>query len=132
MKITVFVIIVGILVVVASIIFTNLYHNSFFAEQKFDEIARNYYENTYYEEFLSEHNGEDLGEAFSKYHNGITVKLRQILNTEFLNNNKNYRSYFDTESYTCNTNTSTAKYLPHEPYGKKDYDLELNLKCEKL
>ena len=131
MKITVFLIAVGILVSVATIIFTHLYTNTYFADRKFEEISRDYYENTLYEEFIAEHNGEDLGEAFSKYRSGFTVKLRQILNSAFLKDNQNYRSYFDTESYSCDTNTSTAKFMPRAPYGKKDYDAEFNLVCSK-
>lgn len=132
MKITVFVIITGIIVVAAAIIFTNLYNNTYFADKKFEELSRKYYEDTYYEEFIVEHDGEDLGEAFSKYYSGIRIKLRQILNSEFLNNNQNYRSYFDTNSYTCDTNTSNAVFWPRAPYGKKDYDVEFHLDCTKL
>lgn len=131
MKVTFFIMAIGIFVTIATIIFTNLYQNTFFADKKFEEISRNYYENTLYEDFIAEHNGEDLDEAFSKYTNGFNVKLRQILNSEFLKNNQNYRSFFETESYSCDTNTSTAKFIPHAPYGKKDYDIELNLNCAK-
>ena len=132
MKITVFVIVVGILVVAATVIFTNLYHNNFFADKKFEELSRKYYEDTFYEDFIVEHNGEDLETAFSKYRNGIKIKLRQVLNAEFLNHGQNYRSYFETESYSCDTNESAAVFRPRAPYGKKDYDVEFDLKCSKL
>lgn len=132
MKVTIFIIAIGVLVTVAVVIFTNLYHGTFFAERKFEEISRSYYENTLYEEFLTVHEGEDLGEAFSKYRNGFTVKLRQILNSAFLKENQNYRSYFDTDSYSCDTNSSTAVFMPRAPYGKKDYEVELNLVCSKI
>ena len=130
-KIAFIVIIVGLLVAVATVIFTNLYKNTFFAEQKFEEISRHYYEDEVYETILVENSGKNLEEVFKKYPNGITVKLRQALSWEFLENNMNYRSYFDTESFSCNTNESQAKFTPRAPYGKKDYDVEFDLKCNK-
>ncbi len=132
MKVTVILILVGIVAAALAIVFTHLYDNSYFAEKKFEELAKNYYENTLYEDFITDHNGEDIGEAFKKIPAGFRVKLRQILNSEFLNNNQNYRSYFDTKSYTCDTNTSDVVFKPHEPYGKKDYDMEITLNCVKL
>lgn len=132
MKVTVILILVGIVAAALAIVFTHLYDNSYFAEKKFEELAKNYYENTLYEDFITDHDGEDIGEAFKKIPTGFRVKLRQILNSEFLNSNQNYRSYFDTKSYTCDTNTSDVVFKPHEPYGKKDYDMEITLNCVKL
>ena len=130
-KIAFFVIIVGLLVAVAAVIFSNLYKNTFFAEQKFQEITKHYYEDNVYETILVENNGESLENIFKKYPSGIYVKLRQALSWEFLENNMNYRSYFETDAFSCDTNTSTAKFTPRAPYGKKDYDVEFNLKCNK-
>ncbi|MBP5512535.1 hypothetical protein J6X90_04135 [Candidatus Saccharibacteria bacterium] len=132
MKVTVFLIIIGLITAALAIIFTHLYDNSYFAEKKFEELAKNYYENTLYEDFITDHDGEDIAEAFKKIPTGFRVKLRQILNSEFLNSNQNYRSYFDTKSYTCDTNTSNVVFKPHESYGKKDYDMEITLNCVKL
>ncbi len=128
-KITIILIIMTIIVVVATIIFNHLSENHYFADKKFEELARSYYENSLYENFVKEHDGEDLSEAFSKYKNGFNIKLRQLLNYEFLEHNSNYRSYFDTDKFTCDTNTSHVIFKPHAPYGKKDYDAEFNLDC---
>ena len=70
-------------------------------------------------------------EAFEKYKSGFIVRLRQILNYEFLEHDANYRSYFNTDSFSCDTNTSSATFKPHKPYGKKDYDVEFHLNCSK-
>ena len=131
-KISIALIVVTIIAVIAAIVITQLFENHYFANQKFEELGRNYYENSLYESFITEHSGEDLGEAFSKYTSGFTVRLRQILNYEFLEHDSNYRSFFDTESFTCDTNKSNVVFKPHAPYGKKDYDAEFNLICSKL
>lgn len=130
-KIIFVVIFVGLLVAIGSVIFTNLYQNSFFAEKKFDELARSYYEDNLYETTLLENEGQELGEIFGKYRNGFKVKLRQVLSYEFLEHNVNYRTYFETEAFSCDTNETYATFMPHEPYGKKDYDVTFNLKCSK-
>ena len=130
-KIAFVVIVVGLLVAVAAVIFTNLYKNTYFAEKKFDEITRHYYEDSIYETILVENNGESLENIFKKYPSGIFVKLRQALSWEFLEKNMNYRSYFETDVFSCDTNESYAKFIPRAPYGKKDYDVEFNLKCNK-
>ena len=66
MKVTVFLIIIGLIAAALAIIFTHLYDNSYFAEKKFEELAKNYYENTLYEDFITDHDGEDIAEAFKK------------------------------------------------------------------
>ena len=130
--ITVAMILIAVLAVVAAVIFTNLYENSYFAEKKFDELARQYYENSLYPNFISEHKNESLEQAFEKYKNpGFEIKLRQLLNDAFLNDNQNYRTYFETSSYSCDTNTSTATFIPYAPFGKTDYRLEISLDCSK-
>lgn len=130
--ITIIVILVAVIVVVATIIFMNLYENSYFARNKFEELARRYYETSLYDNFLSEHKGEDLSVAFEKYAEfGFDIKLRQLLNSEYLMNGQNYRAYFETNVYTCDTNASSAKFIPYAPFGKKDYNLEIKLECTK-
>lgn len=130
-KIAFIVIVIGLLTAIAAVIFSNLYENTFFAEKKFDEITRHYYEDNVYETVILENKGEDVEKIFKKYPSGFFVKLRQALNWEFLENNTNYRSFFETESFSCDTNESYAKFIPRAPYGKKDYDVEFNLKCTK-
>ena len=131
MKITFIVVLVGLFTAAGTVIYTNLYEENFFADKKFEELSRNYYENSLYENFIAEHDGEDLAKAFSVYKKGFTVRLRQILNYEFLEHNQNYRTYFDTDRYSCDTNKSYVIFTTHEPYGKKDYDAEFNLVCDK-
>ena len=80
MKITFFVILIGLVVAAGSVIYANLYKNHFFADKKFEEMSRNYYENSLYEDFIKEHDGEDLKDAFEPYKNGFKIRLRKLLN----------------------------------------------------
>lgn len=129
MKIAFFIIIIGLLSATGAVIYLQLVESNFFAKQKFEELSRNYYENKLYDNFVSENSGQSLEQAFSKHRSGFNIKLRQILNYEFLEHNQNYRSYFDSNKFSCDTNESYAKFIAKAPYGKKDYDVEFNLKC---
>ena len=102
-----------------------------FAERKFEELARKYYEETLYPKFLADHGGNNLGEEFAKYQSGFTVKLRQILNHELLEHNKDYRKVFETEAFRCNTNSSSVIFKARAPYGKTDYVADFKLNCNK-
>ena len=62
-KLMIFVVIVAVAAVVFTVVFTNLFENKFFAEKKFEELSRNYYENSLYENFIMEHNGENLDDV---------------------------------------------------------------------
>ena len=131
-KLTIFLIILTALVAAGAVIFSNLYKDMYFANQKFEELSRNFYENYLYENFLNEHSGENLEAAIKNYTvEGFRVKLRQILNYEFVEHGTNYRSYFETETFSCNTNGSWATFYPRAPYGKKDYEPKFELSCEK-
>lgn len=130
--VTVAIILVTVFAVIAAVIFSNLYENSYFAEQKFNELARKYYETSLYDKFVEGHKDESLEKAFEKYtQNGFEVKLRQLLNDAFLNDGQNYRTYFETNSYSCDTNNSVVRFIPYAPFGKTDYQMDIKLKCSK-
>ena len=129
-KITIALILVVIITVIAAIFLSNLQDQNYFLEKNFEKISRNYYEETLYPQFIAEHEGESLEEAFDKYQtNGFTVHLRQILNYELLTNGSNLRSSFEGDDFSCDTNSSTAKFIPYAPFGKTDYAAEFNLDC---
>ena len=128
-KIALFIIISGFLITILATIFANLYANTFFAEKKFEEMARNYYENDFYESAVLENNSASKTETFEKYQNGIRIKLRQVLNWELIEHDADYRAFFITEAFSCDTNESFAKITPRAPFNKNDYDIEINLRC---
>lgn len=132
-KIMIISIILAMIVIAAVIIYIKLSESTFFAERKFESLGRNYYENSIYDELLKGHDEANLKSVFGKYKkSGLIVKLRQLLNDALLKNGEDYRSLFETEHYSCDTNKSKVIYRPHEPYGKKDYDAEFVLDCSEL
>jgi hypothetical protein len=130
-KILIFALIFLVLFAILIFIFRDLYKNTFFAEKKFEEIARRYYEDEFYESILLENKNEAKDDVFDKYKNGIRIKLRQVLNRELVENNANYRSFFENEAFSCDTNQSFAKITPHAPFEKSDYEIEIKLLCNK-
>lgn len=88
-------------------------------------IARDYYENYFYQNYLNEHtyeDGLDIEEAFSAYTaKGFpAVRLRQLL----LYDGGKYaasRAYFEAERFTCDENLTSVTYVPYAPFGRTDY-----------
>lgn len=130
-KMMILAIILVLLMATGFAIFKTLDENHYFAERKFEELARKYYEETLYPKFLADHGGNNLGDEFAKYQSGFTVKLRQILNHELLEHNKDYRKVFETEAFRCNTNSSGVIFKARAPYGKTDYVADFKLNCNK-
>ena len=125
---------IGVLVsavMVALSIFVTVYFNpETVVERKFEFLARNYYENYYYDKFIADSEGKDLEATFKKFTTtGLSpILLRQLL----LYNNKKYASFekYFTGGYTCDKNKTNAKNYPVEPYGKTDYEIKIELVCE--
>ena len=125
---------VGVIVsgtMVALSIFVTVYFNSeAVAHRKFERLAREYYEDYYYDKFMesmSEEAFQAKMETFAK--TGLQpVPLRQVL---LYQNGKNqaYKKYFEKENFACDKNTTTAKFYPVAPYGKTDYTVEFNYSC---
>lgn len=128
--------IIAAFVILGTLCFANLYLSEHKADRQAKLIAKDYYENNLYPAFINskklENASEDeLSKAFEDYEReGWNIKLREVLNYEFLENDKDYRPNFDSEAEKCDTNTSTFKFTPKSPYKKTSYDLEINLDCE--
>ncbi len=123
-------IILTTIIVLATMIFSNLYEKRYFAQNKFEQLARLYYEENLYPKFISTHAGDPLDKMFEKYRSsGFTVQLRQILNSEILEKNQDYQKYFNNKKFSCDTNASNVIFRPIAPFGKKNYNPEFNLIC---
>ncbi|MBQ7802401.1 hypothetical protein IJ380_00850 [Candidatus Saccharibacteria bacterium] len=100
------------------------------AKRKFEFLAREYYETYYYEKFfenMTEEAFEAKMETFEK--TGFQpVPLRQLL---LYKNGKNsgFKKYFEAGNFSCDKNTTTAKFYPEKPYGVKDYRVEFTFNC---
>ena len=123
-------VIVSAIMVGLSIFVTVYFNPKAIAERKLEELVRDYYENYYYDKFIETAAEEKLEENFIKFsQSGFSpVLLRQLL---LYNNRKNsgFEKYF-TGDYECDKNKTNAKIYPVEPYGKKDYEVKLELVCE--
>lgn len=133
--ISLLIVITCVIVVVAALFVRKNITSSKLAEQKFGELARDYYENDFYKRFIRDHvadeNEKDLGQYFEKYTQlGFSpVKLRKLLDYSE-RNNKDMKKYFEHEKFSCDTNGSYVIIKPKQPFGEKDYELKSALSCK--
>ena len=122
-------------VVIAAIFVKNNLTSTKLAHQKMEELARDYYENDFYQRFTRDHvsvgQEENLGQYFEKYTQmGFSpVKLRKLLDYSE-RNNKDMKKYFEHEKFSCDTNGSYVIIKPKQPFGEKDYELKSALSCK--
>ena len=119
-------------VMVGLSIFVAIYFNPLkVAERKFTAMAREYYEDYYYDKFFGAMTEEGRAaklETFST--TGLQpVLLRQLL---LYQNGKNagMKKYFDSKTFKCDRSKTSAQFFPVEPYGRTDYEMKINLECE--
>lgn len=105
------------------------YSPKMIAKRELQSIARDYYENYFYNNMINSIRGKTPAEIFEKYEkNGFAkVKLRQLL---LFDNGRHEKSmkYFD--DYKCDQDETEVLYKPKEPFGAKDYTLEISPVCE--
>lgn len=129
------IVITCVIVVVAALFVRKNITSTKLAEQKFEELARDYYENDFYKRFIRDHvkdeNDTDLEKYFGKYAQmGFSpVKLRKLLDYSE-RNNKDMKKYFEYEKFSCDTNGSYVIIKPKAPFGAKDYELKSAISCK--
>lgn len=124
-------IVICIVVVLMSLIINSYFEPSKVAERKINELAEDYYENYFYDNFVkSIPAGQSLEEAMSEM--AETGFAKVLLRHLFLfdnGRNQDYAKYFNTAGYTCDRNTSYIKITPEAPFGRKNYKVERALSC---
>lgn len=124
-------IIATVCTVIAAVIFRNLYTEQFFAQKRFEELSRDYYETIIYPNIAKNYEGDQLEEAFKDYvDRGETIRLRVLTNYYRIERKQDYRSDFKNDTYECNEDNSSAVVTPKAPFGKTDYDITFELNCE--
>lgn len=124
-----------LVVVVAAIFVKNNLTSTKLANQKMEELARDYYENDFYHRFTRDHvsvgQEDNLGQYFEKYTQlGFSpVKLRKLLDYSE-KNNKDMMKYFSHDKFSCDTNGSYALIKPKAPFSSKDYEVTYSLSCK--
>ena len=117
--------IVACVVVVGWMVFATFYfQKDVVAARSLDNIAKDYYENYFYERFLG--GREASAEVFKNHteHGFTDVKLRQLLSFDRSRNAK-YADDFEI----CDKKNSWIRIKPVAPFGKKDYTIETKLDC---
>lgn len=117
--------------VAITLILSIFFNEEAIAHRKFEHMAREYYEDYYYQKFISSIS-EDMFEQ--KMQTFSTTGLQPVLLRQLLlyQNGKNseYRKYFDTKNFSCDRNTTSAQFFPVSPYGPKDYEVKFNYSCQ--
>ena len=93
-------------------------------ETRLKEIAKDYYENRYYNTIGKD---DEARKAFVKEYakHGIIMDLANIARAN-PEEEKNILNEFDG----CDTQESLIKIYPKEPYGSTNYNVEVELKCD--
>lgn len=96
---------------------------------KIQEIARDYYENYYYDQLVktSSAAGKTLDEALGHYSDvGFSkVNLSQL----FLFDGGRHRNIRSSITNYCDETNTTITIYPDAPYGRKDYHIDYNYSC---
>ena len=129
-KITLVCLVASIVIVAASLCIGFFFNPEVIAERKMKRLASDYYENYFYEKFVSTIGEGDFDEAFEKYNETgfAPVYLRQLL---LFDNERNaeYEKYFNSVSYKCDKNATKIQVTPVAPYGKKNYKVNYTFSC---
>ena len=131
-KITVAGIIVTIILVVGSVVIFAFFSPEKVAKRKTEFLVRDYYENYFYEKFISEKSdSETLDELFDSY---ATTGFGPVsLKNLFLFDNgrdAEYAKYFRESDFRCDEDKTSAIIYPEKPFGRSDYRIEYNFSCE--
>ena len=100
-------------------------------KHKFEELAKTYYETYYYDKFMESIDPKVYEEKMAAYEKSgfQPVLLRQLL---LYQNGKysDYKGYFEKDGFNCDKNATSAKFYPVKPYGRTDYTVTYEYKCE--
>ncbi|MBR3264306.1 hypothetical protein IKF94_03735 [Candidatus Saccharibacteria bacterium] len=100
------------------------------AENELQSLAKDYYENYYYDVFTEQLPESDYLVAFTTYseYGFPKVYLRELLLFDD-SRHADSRPYFEGQ-YSCNTNRTSVTIIPYAPYGRTDYEVKYDYDCE--
>ena len=128
-KVMIIVVSALILLVVIALICGLVFNNEAETKRKLDAMANEYYEEFIYENLIHGAMAQDeIESAMSRYvEQGFSsVNLRQLL---LYDNKKNVKEGEFVKRF-CDENRTSVKFYPIAPFGKKDYRVEYQYKCE--
>ena len=130
-KIMLGVIAMAFIVVVVAVVCAFLFTTERMVKARLDGIARDYYENYFYEKMVSSDKYaeiDDMDAAMAKYvETGFArVELRQMV----LGNAKTSEGDVDYVLRHCDENTTAVVFYPESPYGRESYHMEFTYDCD--
>lgn len=97
------------------------------------EMATDFYENFYYDQIKQLGNGEVSKADYLNEFSTIGIKIN-LINLEEYDDGKyvdEIAKFVNSKTkQPCNKYNTKAIIYPIEPYGKTDYDIEINLECK--
>ena len=88
------------------------------------ELGKEFYENHYYD-LVTVTNGSNYIQAFDEL--GFTFDLDSLSSISIKAKNK--AAKLESKDYTCGKYSTKVIVHPKNPYGKKDYDIDVILDC---
>lgn len=96
----------------------------------FQMLGQNFYTDFYYKQVSTGKSEKEVSNFLSQFKEiGIKVSLGNI---EKYNTEENNKKIKKLEKAKCSKTDSIITIYPKSPYGKNDYTLKINLKCEDL
>ena len=129
--VAIFVVVVATLAVVGNLVLSLNFTPEKTTARAMEKIARDYYENYFYDNYVGDRSREEIEEELSgmKESGFPRTYLHDLLlfdNERHAEDAKEFRH----KGYTCDTNKTYVIFYPKEPYGKKDYDVKYEMVCE--
>lgn len=129
-KISLWLIIATVTVVLFSLICNIYFNSSIIVESRLSMLAKAYYEDYYYNNLTND--GTKLGPLESYGESGLPmVRLNQLLAFDG-HKYANFESDFVNSRYTCDLNNTAVKYYPVAPYGPQDYTVKYIYSCSHI
>ena len=129
--VAIFVVVVAALAVVGNLVLSLNFTPEKTTARAMEKIARDYYENYFYDNYVGEMSDEEIAGELSKMkESGFP---RTYLHDLLLFDDERHAEdakEFRHKGYTCDTNKTYVIFYPEEPYGKKDYRVEYGMECE--
>ncbi len=119
------------LMIAFSFMFTSLFDPIKRSERELTKLANNYYIEYLYPRALGKYLDQPKLILDNYTESGLpTVRLNQLLSYDSTKNANSFAT-FSNDYYQCDTNATTVRYYPVEPYGPKDFTVEYQMSCEK-
>lgn len=93
------------------------------AERAFESLAKDYYENYFYENFFGKMEKTEIEKYVDR--GAEPIYLKELLN----HNDRKDEAAFSQPNYECDTNKSFVKYFPEGDFTREEYRVEYNLIC---